>query len=91
MDPTSQLARLRRRHGVSEIFARRFLPLVERATKASPDVRQRILEMIERSFVRQASRAEGESKIATHTRKAKTQAEADRAVLEKVARILHRW
>ena len=87
MDPTAQLALMRDKHGVSEIFARRFLPLIERAIKAAPEVRDRIFDLVERSFARHASKAQRE---AEQEPVAGFSAEA-LAVLNKVAKILHRW
>lgn len=78
MEPQSLLSRLREKHGVSEAFSLRFLPLLERAVQTSPDIRRRILELVERSFVRQAERQPALEP-------------AEIRVLDRVARILHAW
>jgi hypothetical protein len=82
MIPHQILTRLSHRYGVSEDFATRFLPLVQRAERAAPDVRQRILKLIERTFQRQAEKS---------ARDADREVQADTAVLHSVARLLHGW
>ena len=77
------IAELCKRFGVSQEFGRRLLPLVERATRSNPEKRQRILEMIERSFAEEARRkaAQGPANLAPE----------ERRVLCTVARVLHDW
>ncbi len=82
MIPHQILTRLSHRYGVSEDFATRFLPLIQRAERAAPDVRQRILQLIERTFQRQAEKA---------AREADKSIQEDLVVLRSVARMLHGW
>jgi len=84
MNPEQILERMRHDHGVSDHFAQRFLPLVRRATKTSPEIRHRILQLVERSFERQAARVPAPSPQALFSA-------ADTAMIARVARILHRW
>ncbi len=84
MNPEQILARMRHEHGVSDHFAQRFLPLVRRATKTSPDIRQRILQLVERSFERQAARRSKLPPIVRFTA-------GDARLVARVARVLHSW
>lgn len=87
MDPKTTLERLRQDHGVSEDFAKRFLPLVTRATQTSREVRERILQLVERSFRRHAERQAER----LEQRRKRPMAAIDEILLDKVARVLHRW
>lgn len=99
MDPTEIIERLCRRYRVPRAFGERLRPLILRATTREPDVRQRIMDMIERSFVqesereRQRERLEAEQKglrISRDQARAAAHAIEDR-VLHTVAAILHGW
>jgi len=71
-----------RRHGVPESYGRRLLPLLERAHAAPPEVRDRLLRLVEQNLVREANRRQG--------LRQQVQNPADQA-LEAVAKALHRW
>jgi hypothetical protein len=76
------LDELARRYGLSQHFAERLVPLVERARAAAPPVRQRLLELIEASFQREAKRL---AALGRHR-----EAEEDEA-LGHLAGLLHDW
>jgi hypothetical protein len=76
------IAEMCMRFDVSLDFGRRLQPLVERAVRSEPEKRRLLLEMIERSFVEEAARAE----IA----RAQVVAE-DRRALSTLANVLHGW
>lgn len=82
MNPEETLATYCRRYGVPEEFGRRLLPLLERAAQAAPDVRQRILELVEQSFEKEATRR------AAHRTPG---ADTEERVLRTVANVLHGW
>lgn len=93
MNTFELLDQIRRRHGLSQAFAERFLPLLERAQRAQPDVRERIIELVEASFAREASRdrrvrAPAASK---HAPGVAAPSAAEVAALELVAKVLHSW
>ena len=73
---------LARRYGLPAEFALRLLPLVGRARAAPADVRQRILELVESSFAREARRL---AQV-----RLRREGEEDKALL-RVARLLHGW
>ncbi|MEO0651921.1 MAG: hypothetical protein AAFZ65_14695 [Planctomycetota bacterium] len=70
------------RHGIDEAFGRRLLPLLERAAGATPDVRDRLVRLVEQSFERESERRE-QLRQNVHLRE-------DEALLN-VARALHGW
>lgn len=65
-------------------FGRRILPLVERAGRVRPELRKRILEMVERSFAEEARRQKDNSPM-------KNLEPDDRKILSTVAAVLHGW
>jgi hypothetical protein len=77
------IADLCRRHRVSPTFGRRLRPLIERAQSALPDVRARIMELVDRSFAQEAVRARSEE--------AQTDFAQELGVLRTVAVVLHGW
>ena len=85
MTPDRILTDLAGRYDVPEGFGQRFVPLLQRALEAGPDVRSRILELVERSFVRESERV------------GRLRAEAERRqspewkLVVTVARIVHNW
>lgn len=76
------LRTLCRRHGVDEGFGRRLLPLLERAQAAPPEVRDRLLGLVEQSLARESERRRELQEAQTER--------AERALLN-VARALHAW
>jgi hypothetical protein len=82
---TSQdiLDRLVQRYSVSPEYGNRFLPLVGRSLSASPEIRARILSLIENSFRREEERL-------AQRRRALEGSPEWKMVLA-VARILHTW
>ena len=70
------------RHGLDEAFGRRLLPLLERAASAPPEVRDRLLRLVEQSFVRESERRA--------TLRENAEAAQEDALLN-VARALHAW
>ena len=84
MDASKIIDELCDRHGVSLEFGRRIQPLVERAGKVRPELRKRILEMVERSFVEEARRQKERKPM-------KNLDPADRKILITVAAALHGW
>ena len=84
MDAFHIIDKLCERYGVSLEFGRRIQPLVERAGRVRPDLKVRILEMVERSFVEEARRQKERSPM-------KNLDPGDRKVLITVAAVLHGW
>lgn len=76
------LKSLCRRHGVAEDFGRRLLPLLQRAETATPDVRDRLLQLVEQSLERESERQ--------RSLRENTELRDERA-LQNVARALHGW
>ena len=83
MSPNDKIDELCRRHDVSASFGRRLLPLVRRALSSPEEKRERLLDLIERSFAEEARR-----KRAAHQRGL---SEKERELLRTVAGILHPW
>lgn len=88
MTPNEKIDDLCARHDVSASFGRRLLPLVRRAMDSHDEKRERLLDLVERSFVEEALRKRT-------ARKAKRDqpllGERDRELLRTVAGILHPW
>jgi len=82
MDPSAIIGELCRRHGVSPSFGNRLRPLIERAQVVAPGARERIMDLVERSFAEEARRV---------AREKAERAEQDRRMLSAVASILHAW
>jgi len=93
MNTFESLEQIRQRHGLSHAFAERFLPLLERAQRAEPDVRNRIIELVESSFAREAKRGLAATSSAVHrsARAPVSPSPAEVAALELVAKVLHSW
>lgn len=83
MEPVQIIHELCRQYGVSEDFGRRLIPLLERARSGAPEMRQRILDLVRRSFVEEASRARDRRSLALP--------EPELKILRTVASILHGW
>jgi len=81
--PDPILAHFAARYGVPPAYGERFRPLVTRALAARPEVRERILALVETSFQREAERLERVQ--------ASRPVPPDWAAVRKVARILHTW
>ncbi|QDU68676.1 hypothetical protein [Engelhardtia mirabilis] len=71
-----------RKHGVPASYGRRLLPLLERAHAAPPEVRDRLVRLVELNLVREANRRR---ELASPVDDGAEQA------LVAVARALHRW
>lgn len=80
MTPRSILRDLCDRYGLPEADGERLLPLIERALKAPPGVRERILELVEDNLQRESRR-----------RSACLEQAQDERMLLAVAKILHPW
>lgn len=99
MDPTQIIEQLCRRYRVPRAFGERLRPLIVRASTREPDVRQRIMDMIERSFVQESERERQRERLEAEQRGRRTSPDAARAaaraiedrVLHTVAAILHGW
>ncbi len=76
------LETLAQRYGLGPDFALRLAPLIHRARVATPDVRRRLLELVENSFAREARRL-------AEVKKRRESAE-DEALL-RVTRLLDAW
>ncbi len=85
MDPLQVIDGYCQRYGVSREFGLRLRPLIERALKSPPEAKKRILDMVERSFLQEASRPDARKDTMKHL------PEADRKILSTVANILHNW
>ena len=83
MDPDQIIYDLCERYGVSPDFGHRLRPLITRAQKSSPEARQRIMDMVERSFAQEATRQEALPLDELP--------DGDRRILVTVAGILHSW
>jgi hypothetical protein len=83
MTPQQRLEEYSRRYGVPAEFANRLLPLVEKAQFAAPEVRQRIIELVEASFEKEAERRAWKRTVEGGS--------PDARVLRTVARALHAW
>jgi hypothetical protein len=82
VDARRFIARLCTRFRVSLDFGRRLQPLVEKAARSEPEKRRLLLELVERSFAEEASRAESERRKG---------APEDWRALSTVASVLHGW
>ena len=76
------LEQLYRRFPVSQSFGERFLPLLERVVNAAPDVRERILLLVETSFQKEVERRRDDTQ---------KHAQVDDKLLVAVAGVLHHW
>lgn len=72
------------RHGLPFADAQRLTPLVGRALASKPDVRDRILTLVERNLSR---RADGDRRSTPE----RVFLDLDEEVLLSVSRVLHRW
>jgi len=88
MDPTQLIEDLCRRHRVPRAFGDRLRPLLRRAQCVEPDARQRILDLVVRSFEEEARRqrhAEGFGERLAEL------PELDQRAIHSVASVLHGW
>lgn len=83
MSPKQILAAIGDRYDVPPGYGNRFLPLIRRAVEAGPEVRDRILALVETSFSREQERQR--RRQAAHT------ATDEWRVVKVVARVLHAW
>lgn len=81
-DPARKLAQLCRRHGLPEVMGQQFLPLMERAADARPDLRARVVQLVDRQL-----RAASEERASAR----KLAAIRDEACLKALAPLLHAW
>lgn len=82
MDPKVLLQRLCRRHGVAPERGGRLLPLVRWALESPPEIRTRILAIVEETLSWHGRETEGDRALV---------GAANRSVLVAVARVLHDW
>ena len=81
-DPTRKLAQLCRRHGLPDEVGQRFLLLMERAAQARPDLRERVLELVDRQLAQLAQeRATARQQAASR----------NESCLKALAPLLHDW
>jgi hypothetical protein len=80
VDVRQFISRMCARFRVSLDFGRRLQPLVQKAAESEPEKRRLLLQMVERSFAEEASRAQRELR-----------GEKDQRALSNVARLLHGW
>ena len=80
MTPHSILRDLCDRYGLSPAHGERLLPLIERALKAPPGVRERILELVEGNLEQESKRLAAHQMDPTEER-----------LLRVVAKTIHRW
>jgi hypothetical protein len=89
MTPRELINDFCQRYGVSAAFGERMLPLAERAEHVNTDLRGRLHDFLERSFVAQAE-AEAREAEADAAPWTPASPEEDRAV-RTVASVLHAW
>lgn len=82
MDPETLLRRLCRAHGVPPARGRRLYPLICWALESPPEVRERILAIVEETLAWRGEEGDGERP---------PEPTASPAVLIAVARVLHEW
>lgn len=88
MDIDELLESLSRRHGVPRAFGKKLRPLLVRAEGLEPEARQRVLDLITRSFEEESRRVRAEAEA--ESRAARLSGN-DRKVLRTVAGVLHGW
>ena len=88
MDPTQLIEQLCRRHGVPRAFGEKLRPLLRRAQRVEPEARQRILDLVTRSFEEEARRCREAER---ETERLKALPEADQKILHTIAGVLHGW
>lgn len=82
MEDPPGLEQLCQRYGVPLAFGERLLPLLQRAQEAAPDIRKRIIQLVESSFEHEAQR------LALQQVARRTAQDADLCTL---ASLLHEW
>jgi len=98
MSPDEIIERLCRRYRVPHSFGMRLRPLIERAASRPAEARQRVMDMIVRSFVqesererqRERERAKRRNQATPNAARVRAWAVEDR-ILRTVAAILHGW
>lgn len=81
-DPARKLSQLCLRHGLPDEAGERFLVLLQRVSKARPDLRRGMVEMIDRQLAGVAREQAGARALA---------AVRDEACLKALAPLLHGW
>ncbi|MEO6710095.1 MAG: hypothetical protein ABI054_08835 [Planctomycetota bacterium] len=81
-DPARKLAQLCRRNGLPDSLGAGFLPLLERAANARPDLRSRVIELVDRQLQALAQDRAAARQLA---------AIRDEACLKALAPLLHAW
>ena len=81
-DPERKLSQLCRRHGLPDEAGEGFLVLLQRVAEARPDLRERVLDLVERQLASMAQERADARRLA---------AVRDEACLKVVAPLLHRW
>jgi len=84
MDASQIIDELCARYGVSKEFGHRIQPLVVRASQVRPELSERILQMVERSFREEARRQKERLPI-------KHLDPTEHRILTTVAAVLHSW
>ncbi|MEM7309888.1 MAG: hypothetical protein AAF682_24645 [Planctomycetota bacterium] len=92
MNPRDYIRDLCRRYGVSAAFGDRMLPLAERAENVRPEMRERLLAFLERSFVAQVEVEAQQSGEAPPKATGSAPPSTDELhALGTVANVLHGW
>ncbi|MEW6072065.1 MAG: hypothetical protein AB1726_05630 [Planctomycetota bacterium] len=92
MDPRRTIEELCRQYGVPAAFGQRLLPLVERAAQSPPEKRDRLLQMVIRSFAEEARRrTEDRETRVRRARFLRGLSPGERRMLKTVAAVLHHW
>lgn len=84
MNARRLLERMCLRHGLPTVEAERLVPLVTRALASRPDVRDRILTLVEDNLTRKAG---GDAEAGLE----RVLSDLNEEVLSSVARVLHGW
>ncbi len=88
MDPNELIQDLCVRHGVPRAFGEKLRPLLVRAQRVGPVARQRILDLVTRSFEEEGKRARAEERNRAGTA---ALSQEDLKVIQTVADVLHGW
>ncbi|MFT5289226.1 MAG: hypothetical protein ACI8QS_003441 [Planctomycetota bacterium] len=88
MDPNELIQDLCVRHGVPRAFGERLRPLLVRAQRVGPVARQRILDLVTRSFEEEGKRVRADQRNSAGTAALSRE---DLRVVQTVADVLHGW
>ena len=87
-DPSELISDLCARYGVPRAFGEKLRPLLQRAQKVEPEPRQRILDLVTRSFAEEARRMGEIERVSARLARLEPN---ERKVLHTVAAVLHGW